>query len=70
MDNQKLRKLAELIVLSHTEDIEFLTTWEMMWTEFEDEPGFKDLSHEQLDELHRKLDDMVRSAKVTVVIPE
>jgi hypothetical protein len=73
--NALLKDLAEQIILSHTEDIEYLSVWEMTADHFDFndddlKAAWQKLSHEQQEELIQKVDKYVSQAEVTVRFPE
>lgn len=70
LDSNALTTLAEHIVLSHTEDIEFLSVWEMMDDRFRDNEAYKKLTDRQQHELALRVDNIIRSAIVTVTFPK
>jgi hypothetical protein len=63
---QLLKEVAEMIVVEHTKDIEYLSIVEMSY----DELDMQDMSEEDREATWRKLDKLVNSAKVTVEFPE
>lgn len=59
---QVLQEVAELIILDHANDIEYLSIREMSY----DELDMQDMSDDDRSEVWLKLDKLIRSAKVTV----
>lgn len=73
--NTLLKDLAEQIILSHTEDIEYLSICEMTADHFDFndddlKAAWQKLSHEQQQELIGKVDKYISQAVVTITFPE
>lgn len=62
VSEELLREVAEQIILDHATDIEYSTVREMSY----DELDMADRTDEEQDEIWRKLDKIIRSAKITV----
>lgn len=63
-----LKEIAEYIVLVHVEDVEYESIWEL--TEDRLNTDTEVLDFEQMEPLVKKIDELVRSAVVTVKFPE
>jgi hypothetical protein len=70
LSDEKLKQLAEYILLGETEDVEFLSVWEIMDDQLSDNQDYQNLSQEEQHELALKIDRLIRSAVVTVQFPE
>ena len=62
ISKEELKSIASDIILSHTEDIEFLTVWEMT----EDRLPFEELDMEDMEKTVNRVDELIRKARVTV----
>lgn len=62
IDEELAREIAEEIILSQTEDVEFLSVWEMT----SDRPEVNDYTDEELEDLVTAVDDLCGRAEVTV----
>lgn len=68
MEIEKLKVVAEEILMSQVEDLEFLSVWEMLWTALEDDEEFKALSYEDRHALALKVDKMCRKAFISIEV--
>jgi hypothetical protein len=63
--DSEIRRIAENIIISHTEDIEYLTVAEMTSGQLE-AAEWPIESDEELDEIYHRVDAMIEKARVTV----
>jgi hypothetical protein len=66
----RLKELAEYILMSQVEDVEFLTVWEIMDDQMQDDPEYKKLTDEEQHQLALKIDKLCRSAEVTITFED
>ncbi len=66
ISEELLKEVAEMIVLDHANDIEAMSIREMSY----DELDMQDMTDDEQDEVWHNLYALVRSAKVTVELPE
>jgi hypothetical protein len=61
-NDQLIKDLARYIILEHTEDIEFLSVWEMVESQLDD----RNPDDDELEAIVRQVDTMIGKAKITV----
>jgi len=60
--DELLKEVAELIILSHAKDIEYISIREMSY----DDLDMQDMSYEEQDDTWNKLYKLIQKAEVTV----
>lgn len=70
MEKSELRAIAERILLSHIEDIEFLSVPEMTDDALQDSDEWNALTNEQQYRVYREVDEILGNAVITVEFRE